>query len=72
MDSKRALKKGKSLLFLSFSSHLFVLLGAQTSMPIGEDDAQLLGPLHNLLALLAAHCMANFGAVLFVLHEEDV
>lgn len=54
------------------AGHLLVLLAAQLSPAVGELDVQLGGALHNGLALEGGHVVCHLGAVLAVVHHQQL
>lgn len=52
-------------------SSLFVLLGAEAGVGVGDLDCQLFGSFDDRLALLRGDSMSDFGTVLAVLHHQD-
>lgn len=53
-------------------ARLFVLLGAQTTVRVGQTDRQLLGALDDVLALLRWDAMGDLTAVDAVLHQQHL
>jgi hypothetical protein len=52
--------------------NLLGLLLAQTRVSVCDTDVELLGALHDDLAVLGGHVVRNLGAVSAVVHEEKV
>lgn len=52
--------------------NLFILLGAETSGRVGDPNAELLCSLHDKLPLFGRDSVRDLGAVLPVLHHEDL
>lgn len=63
------IRRTKELLHIE-SVLLFVLLGAESSIRVGQTDRQLLGTLDDFLALLGGHAVGDLSAVDAVLHEQ--
>jgi len=51
---------------------LFVLLGSEPSVGVGHPDVELLGPLHDALALPRGDRVGNFRRVHAVLHQQNL
>ena len=55
-----------------FGLHLFLLRGPQSSGTVGEADVELRGTLDDELPLLRRHVVSDLGAVLSIVHEQEL